>query len=74
MLFARNLKVLGLAIVLLVSGYILLGQGPVDNHLSWSFAPIILVVTYCVILPVSILLKGKEPVKAATQKSQNQGV
>jgi len=59
-----NFKLLWLSIGLLVVGYILLGQGPVTNHLSWSVAPIILVVVYCVLLPLSIIKKGgKTPQK-----------
>jgi hypothetical protein len=57
---AINFKLLGLSLALLVVGYILLGQGPVYNHLSWSVAPVILVVVYCVLLPISIIAKDKK--------------
>jgi hypothetical protein len=55
-----NFKFLGISIILLAVGYILLGQGPIYNHLSWSIAPIILVFAYCILIPVSILYRGKE--------------
>jgi hypothetical protein len=55
-----NLKLLGLSVVLLIIGYILLGQGPVYNHLSWSMAPIILVGVYCILLPLTIMVRGKD--------------
>jgi hypothetical protein len=55
-----NYKLLGLSAILLTVGYILLGQGPVYNHLSWSVAPVILVVVYCILLPVSIIAKGNK--------------
>jgi hypothetical protein len=60
MFSALNYKLLGLSFVLLVLGYICLGQGPVNNHLSWSVAPAILVGVYCVLLPIAIVVRGKE--------------
>jgi hypothetical protein len=57
---AINYKLLALSAVLMIIGYVLLGQGPVYNHLSWSVAPVILVVVYCVLLPVSILAKSNK--------------
>jgi len=46
-------------LTLIVVGYILLAQGPVDNPLSISVAPVILVISYCVFIPVAIMAKGK---------------
>jgi uncharacterized membrane protein len=55
-----NYKLLGLSFFLLVVGYVCLGQGPVNNPLSLSVAPVILVAVYCVLLPVAIAIRGKE--------------
>jgi hypothetical protein len=55
-----NYKLFAVSFVLLVIGYICLGQGPVSNHLSWSVAPAILVGVYCVLLPIAIIIKGKD--------------
>jgi hypothetical protein len=55
-----NYKLFAVSFVLLVIGYICLGQGPVTNHLSWSVAPVILVGVYCVLLPIAIIIKGKD--------------
>ncbi|HUI92126.1 MAG TPA: hypothetical protein VLX68_07765 [Chitinivibrionales bacterium] len=57
---ALNYKLFGLSFALLVLGYICLGQGPVTNQLSWSVAPVILVGVYCVLLPIAIVIRGKE--------------
>jgi hypothetical protein len=57
---ATNFKLLWLSIALLVAGYILLGQGPVYNPLSWTVAPLILVLVYVVLLPLSVLGGRKE--------------
>ena len=56
----RNFLVLAFGVVLLILGYIFLGQGPVFNPISWVVAPIVLVVTYLVVIPLSVLSKNKE--------------
>jgi len=58
-----NYKLFGLCAVLLAVGYICLGQGPVTNHISWSIAPVVLVVVYCVLIPVAIMARGKSEKK-----------
>jgi hypothetical protein len=57
---SRNFRLIGVSAVLLVVGYILLGQGPVYNNLSWTIAPLVLVAVYCVLLPLSIIVKEKK--------------
>lgn len=54
-----NAKLLGIAIIVLVIGYVLLAQGPANNPLSKSVAPIILVVSYIVLIPCSIIFSKK---------------
>jgi hypothetical protein len=61
-----NFKLIGLSIALLVLAYVLLAQGPVDNPLSLTYAPILLVVVYCGLLPLSILVGSK----SKTDKSE----
>ena len=64
MFSSLNLKLLGLSFVLLVVGYICLGQGPVTNPLSLSVAPAILVGVYVFLIPLSIIIKGKDDKKS----------
>jgi hypothetical protein len=54
-----NAKLLGVAIVALVIGYVLLAQGPANNFLSKSLAPIILVISYFGLIPCSIIFAKK---------------
>lgn len=61
---AKHIAVLISGIALVVLGYILLAQGPIDNPLSLSFAPFLLVGGYCVIIPVALILKDKAPDKS----------
>jgi len=55
-LFSRvNFYLFGLSALLLVIGYVLLGQGPAENPLSKSVAPVILVLVYCGLIPFAML-------------------
>ena len=67
LLTGKHLKLLGLGIIILVVGYILLAQGPVNNPLSLSVAPILLIGGYCVIIPAAIILKDKEQKKSSSK-------
>ena len=48
----KNYVIFGLAMLVIVIGYILLGSG------SMTMAPILLVLGYCVLIPVAIMVKG----------------
>jgi hypothetical protein len=65
---SKNMILFGISLVLLTIGYILLGQGPVDNPLSKTVAPIVLVATYCVLIPYAIMARDKKPPKDDQQK------
>ena len=69
MFTAKNYRLMAISVALLVVGYVLLGQGPVDNPLSKSVAPVILVFTYIVMFPWAILArdKGKDDTKGPQQ-------
>jgi len=55
-LFSRtNFYLFALSGVLLCIGYLLLAQGPADNPLSKSVAPVILVAVYCGLIPFAML-------------------
>ncbi len=53
----KHITFLLICIAVLTIGYILLAQGPVNNPLSLSIAPLLLVGGYCVLIPAAILLK-----------------
>jgi hypothetical protein len=72
---SKNLKLFWISLALLALGYVLLGQGPVDNPLSKTVAPIILVAVYCVLIPYAIMAKGKGPSDSRDGRQQKkQGV
>jgi len=58
-----NLKLLGVCVLLLAVGYICLGQGPANNPLSLTVAPVILVGVYCFLIPFAIIARKKESKK-----------
>ena len=53
-----NLILLALGLATLVVGYICLSRGPSDNPLSVTVAPLLLILAYCVIIPVAIIKKS----------------
>lgn len=55
-----HMPLLLVSVLLLIIGYVLLGQGPVDSVASWKVAPVILVIVYAVLLPVTVLLKTEK--------------
>ena len=68
----KNALLFGIALILLICGYAFLGQGPVDNPLSVTVAPLILVGVYCIFIPYAILAKGKGELQK--EKVKNTGV
>jgi hypothetical protein len=52
---SRNVLMLMTGIIILVIGYFLLGRGSV------TAAPLLLVIGYCVVIPLSIILWVKRP-------------
>ncbi|HHX16042.1 MAG TPA: hypothetical protein GX724_07785 [Fibrobacter sp.] len=49
-----------LGVALLMIGFFFLAQGPANNPLSLTVAPIILVFAYLVVIPIGILWGSKE--------------
>jgi hypothetical protein len=55
-----NYYIIAVGIGLVVLGFIVMGEGSVEGTLPLVVAPILLVIGYCVILPIGILYKRKE--------------
>jgi predicted tellurium resistance membrane protein TerC len=56
----KNYLGIGLAIVLLVVGFFLLGQKPANNSLALNVAPFVLLFAYLVVIPWSLWKSGKD--------------
>jgi len=68
----QSVILLGLSIVLLIFGYILLGQGPEDNFLSRSVAPVLLIIVYCALLPFAIVLAVRQTKTGGQKKAHGE--
>jgi len=63
-LTSKNYLWYGAGVVVLLIGYFFLSIGPANSFWSLTLAPIILLIGYCVLVPVAILLKPKEADKS----------
>jgi len=55
----QNYVLFALGVAVIIGGYIALAQGPADSFSSRTLAPILLVIGYCVMIPVSIMYRKK---------------
>ena len=55
----RNYQILGIGLLIIIAGYIALGQQPWDGTMPLVVAPILLVLGYCVVIPFGILFREK---------------
>jgi hypothetical protein len=65
----RNVMFFGSGLLTILVGYMCLAQPPVDGFLSLTLAPILLVIGYCVLIPVGLLL-GKASVETADEEQK----
>jgi Protein of unknown function (DUF3098) len=62
----ENYIILGIGLIVIVLGYIALSGNKVEGFSQLTIAPILLVIGYCVIIPVGIMYRKKE--KPAEEK------
>ncbi len=55
----KNIYLFLIGLVTIAIGFIIMAQPPVNGFLSRTLAPIILVIAYLIIIPLSITLKKK---------------
>ena len=66
----RNWTFLGVGVGTILIGYLCLSQPPVDGFLSLTLAPILLVIGYCVLIPLGLLLgESRKPTDETSEKS-----
>ena len=54
----QNFVTIGIGLGVITLGYIAMSAGPVEGFLPLVLAPILLVLGYCVIIPIGILSRG----------------
>jgi hypothetical protein len=65
----KNFAIIGLGIVFIVAGYLALLEKTVEGFLPLVAAPILLVLGYCVIIPIGILYAVRDKRKAETAQT-----
>ncbi len=65
----RNIKWLGAGAISIIIGYIALAQGPYNNPLSVTVAPIFLALGYCILIPVGLAIHPVASKKPETPQS-----
>ena len=65
-----NYILFGVGLILIVVGYVALSKGPWDSFESLTLAPILLILGYCVIIPLAIIYHKRNNQE---QKQESQG-
>lgn len=68
----RNLRFFAIGVAFILVGYFCTSRPPVDGFLSLTLAPILLVLGYCVFIPIGLLTGQKpdtEPSEAAATEA-----
>ena len=66
-----NYVIFAIAVVVLVIGYVFLSIGPADSVQSLTIAPIILVIGYCVLVPLAIFWRKTSRVRVMTDEQMD---
>ncbi|MBI4547867.1 MAG: DUF3098 domain-containing protein [Ignavibacteriae bacterium] len=56
----ENYIIMGIGLLVIILGYIALSGNQVEGFLPLTVAPILLVLGYCVIIPIGIMYRKKE--------------
>ena len=67
-----NYRILLVGLIMIALGYYALAQEPWDGTMPLVVAPILLVIGYCVIIPVGILYRKKQEGQVADQSPGQQ--
>lgn len=62
-----NYKIIAAGLAVILLGYFALSASPWDNSIAITVAPILLMLGYCVIVPIGIIYRSKKNVTADVQ-------
>lgn len=68
-----NYQIFAAGIVVIILGFLALGQPPADSFMSLTVAPILLVLGYCVIVPFAIMYQKKKEAAASPNGKDSTG-
>ncbi|MDP6038839.1 MAG: hypothetical protein QGG64_09835 [Candidatus Latescibacteria bacterium] len=63
----RNVRFFVLGIAVISLGYFCLSRPPVDGFMSLTLAPLLLVIGYCVLIPMALLSNNKSETSDAAE-------
>jgi len=72
----ENYYIMGVGLLFIVAGYIALAGGHVTGFRELTLAPLLLVIGYCVIIPIGIIYRKKEvqqPPQSPASPAQSKG-
>jgi uncharacterized membrane protein HdeD (DUF308 family) len=69
----ENYVILAIGVLLIIVGYIALSEKTVDGTMPLVVAPILLVLGYCVVIPVGILFRKKNSADGPGATGAQQG-
>ncbi len=67
---ARNWRVFFFGLGVILIGYLFLSIPPAQGVISLTLAPILLVIGYCIIIPVAILLRDRRESETRSTKGR----
>ncbi len=65
-----NYQIIIAGVVIIVIGYFALSAQPWDNPMALTVAPILLVLGYCVVIPIGIIFRRKKTEDVGTEVGQ----
>ena len=65
-----NYQILGAGLLCIILGYVALAQDPWNGTMPLVVAPILLVLGYCVVIPIAILFRKRTNVKVDSQPTE----
>lgn len=67
----ENYRIIGVGILFIIAGYIAMSGNVVEGFSQLTLSPILLLIGYCVIIPVGILYRKKEKPVSSESSTQS---
>jgi hypothetical protein len=64
-----NFMIIGAGVLVIAAGYLAMSEGSVEGFLPITLAPILLVIGYCIVIPVGILFRDGMLARRKTEGS-----
>ncbi|HHL73088.1 MAG TPA: hypothetical protein ENJ29_11320 [Bacteroidetes bacterium] len=59
----KNYIIFAISVAVILIGYIALAQGPAESYWSLTVGPVLLVIGYCILVPLAILYRDEDTAK-----------